>query len=766
MEVLRLENLSKFYTSESSVVMGLNSINLSFSTGEFVALTGESGSGKSTLAHVLGGILPYEAGELYIYGQPTSHYDPHDRARYRRDLISFISQSYGILPGNTVSENVESALRLSGLSREEACRRASAILEEVELSDLKKRKAGKLSSGQKQRLSIARALAKPSRILIADEPTGNLDRENSEKIIALLKRASEDRLVILITHEFEEAKDVATRRIVLADGVVVTDAALADAMPDGEAVREQVREPLRAGKDSVKGGAGPLSPYVCRLTLQARPVFSAILVLLLAVTMFISFVFVGNFIIALDDTSTRIYDREAFFNGSTDRLAVMRSDGGALTEEDYARILSLRHVESLQPFGQVSDLIYHYREDVDHKLHRQVVQGEAYDPIMNPDDYTVETVVELSRTVYSYAAAVPKTEDAFLTEGRLPTGVYEAVSADPAYQVGDRVRVYIRDVGNWSAGSYLQLDLTVVGTTSMGSGLYFSERLAAALVNPMFPLDVRSTHRPWGMRFVFLPYDETIFSIAEGYPEVTRLEEDQYLCPTGANREVLPPFMVYTSEGEELVLEYASFHAATLNSVMLVSPAAFERLTPYTSEQASVYIKDYSYTERVLTSLKEEGYVALSPYQLGATEVDEQLARERLITLAVCAATFLIAFVLQCILLRTLLASLFEYYRVMSSTGLTCGIASRAVTLLLLLTTLVGEGLGVGVICLLNLAEVERVVNIFKYLDGPLIVLLFLLHFVTVALSLGGILTALGRSVFGKSRIDYDIDFTLMEEAS
>ena len=110
MIALKLTNLSKYYTSQNAVVLGLADVNLSFSVGEFVAVTGENGSGKSTLANVIGGMLPYESGELYVMGKPTSHYDAADWERYRRDLISFISQDYGILPGNTVFENVESAL--------------------------------------------------------------------------------------------------------------------------------------------------------------------------------------------------------------------------------------------------------------------------------------------------------------------------------------------------------------------------------------------------------------------------------------------------------------------------------------------------------------------------------------------------------------------------------------------------------------------------------------------------------------------------------
>ena len=176
--LLQLKDLCKYYTAGQSVVMGLTNIDLTFRRGEFVAVTGESGSGKSTLSHVIGGILPFESGELYFQGRPTSHYDSADWEHYRRDHISFISQNYGILPGATVLSNVVTALRLSGMEKKDAKIAARDILQQVELWELRRRRAAKLSSGQKQRLSIARALAKPAPILIADEPTGNLDRKS------------------------------------------------------------------------------------------------------------------------------------------------------------------------------------------------------------------------------------------------------------------------------------------------------------------------------------------------------------------------------------------------------------------------------------------------------------------------------------------------------------------------------------------------------------------------------------------------------------
>ena len=310
--ILALQNLSKFYTSGQSVVVGLNDVSLSFSRGEFVAITGESGSGKSTLAHVLGGVLPYESGELLLEGKPTSHYDGVEWETYRRDCISFISQNYGILPGSTVISNVISALRLAGMRLGEARKEAEKILRQVELWPMRHRRAARLSSGQKQRLAIARALAKPAPVLLADEPTGNLDAENSAKVIELLAEAAKERLVILITHEFQEAEDLATRHIALQDGKVVMDVELrpANGVEQEQPVNKRRRKRLLGG-------------YIARLQLRARPVWCVMMALLFALSAFAVFAFLGTFIVALDDTPTRIYDNSAFRNGDDRRIVVV-----------------------------------------------------------------------------------------------------------------------------------------------------------------------------------------------------------------------------------------------------------------------------------------------------------------------------------------------------------------------------------------------------------------------------------------------------------
>ena len=233
MAFLSLQGIGKIYVSEGNVAVGIRGVNLSFERGEFVAITGRSGSGKSTLLNVISGMDTYEEGELLIEGQPTSHYRQADWELYREKYVSFVFQDYNIIDSYTVLENVELAL-MHIPDRRERRRRAIELIERVGLKEHQRHKGSKLSGGQKQRTVIARALAKDSPIILADEPTGNLDAETSREIIELLREVSHDKLLIVVTHNFEQVEAYATRHVRIFDGAVESDHVLAAAEPVSE----------------------------------------------------------------------------------------------------------------------------------------------------------------------------------------------------------------------------------------------------------------------------------------------------------------------------------------------------------------------------------------------------------------------------------------------------------------------------------------------------------------------------------------------------
>ena len=183
--MLRLKNVSKFYYSNGMIASGFSRVNLELDMGEFVVITGESGSGKSTLLNVLSGLDTYEEGEMYIDGQETSHYNEADFEEYRRKYVGNIFQNFNLVNSYTVYQNVELALMLNGETGADMKERVRSIIDKVGLTDFINTKCSKLSGGQKQRVAIARALAKETPIIVADEPTGNLDSKAAEDVIRL-----------------------------------------------------------------------------------------------------------------------------------------------------------------------------------------------------------------------------------------------------------------------------------------------------------------------------------------------------------------------------------------------------------------------------------------------------------------------------------------------------------------------------------------------------------------------------------------------------
>lgn len=221
--MLELKNIKKIYASENEEVEALKGVDLKFRESEFVSILGQSGCGKTTLLNIIGGLDRYTSGDLIINGKSTKDFKDRDWDAYRNYSVGFIFQSYNLIGHQTVLSNVELALTISGVSKQERRKRAIKALEEVGLKDQMHKKPNQLSGGQMQRVAIARALVNNPDIILADEPTGALDTKTSVQVMEILKKISKNKLIIMVTHNPELAEKYSSRIIKILDGKITDD---------------------------------------------------------------------------------------------------------------------------------------------------------------------------------------------------------------------------------------------------------------------------------------------------------------------------------------------------------------------------------------------------------------------------------------------------------------------------------------------------------------------------------------------------------------
>ena len=243
--MLELNHIRKDYKSGDMTVNALKDINLRFRDSEFVSILGPSGCGKTTTLNIIGGLDKYTDGDLKINGISTKDYKDRDWDAYRNNSIGFVFQSYNLIPHQSILANVELALTLSGVSKQERKLRAKEALEKVGLGNQIHKRPNQLSGGQMQRVAIARAIVNNPDILLADEPTGALDTETSVQIMEILKEISKDRLIIMVTHNPELAKQYSTRIVRLLDGNIMDDSnpyTYEEAHKDAQAKRDKAKK--------------------------------------------------------------------------------------------------------------------------------------------------------------------------------------------------------------------------------------------------------------------------------------------------------------------------------------------------------------------------------------------------------------------------------------------------------------------------------------------------------------------------------------------
>ncbi len=606
-------------------------------------------------------------------------------------------------------------------------------------------RAARLSSGQKQRLSIARALAKPAPILLADEPTGNLDAENSAKIIALLAEAAKERLVILITHEFSEAEDYVTRHIVLQDGKIAADTTL----------RPAPTQPSLPTRPARSARSRRLGLYVAGVQLRSRPVWAIMMLCFFALTAFAVFAFLGTFIVSLDDTSTRLYDNTAFRNGDQRRIVVVKEDASILTQEDLDTLLAIPHVESVERYGYLRNYYCAWRLNVDYRneyfLHNI---GSIVDIIYEQ----VAAVTFQNTAVFMQTVPVFSDPDAaFLTAGRLPENIDEVVATGDESLIGQTFPIYIQDRKNWTPSTYIFRQVTVVGVTDYGSGLYFHADIGRGIT----PYPLGKTESIWlpsttlqaqEAHIEAAQYDES-FAL---YQVVLSYMQDEDPLAAELYRPEATIRNPYTDSYARLTAVGA--HVSTLTSYYECGQMDFDTFFPDVwGDQFSLTISDYAYTDRVLDAIEEAGYVGLSPFRESSTEIDPTLASQRMQTLRICLLALLAVLILQVIVLRAMFGTETESYRLLRNIGLNCKTATASVLWQMLFFTLLGQLLALAALLLGAQLGVARIVSIMRYLPLSYAALLSAVHLLASALTALWMMRSLRRQVYPFATVEPDL---------
>lgn len=340
--MIKLKNVSKFYYSKGVIASGFSKVNVEFNIGEFVAITGESGSGKSTLLNVISGLDTYEEGEMYVDGKETSHYMEKDWEDYRRKYIGNIYQNFNLINSYTVYQNIELVLILNGLTKKEARPKVLELIKKVNLEKFTKTKVSKLSGGQKQRVAIARALAKDVPVIIADEPTGNLDKRSAESIVKLLKELSKDKLVIIVTHNYEQISEYATRKITMHDGKILEDKKIKE-VKEGPSIENNYQNITFFNK--IRLGI--------RNTFNVLPKFILLLIVYLFIVVSLMAEY-SSFKKSEYENSKTGYNY-IFQDLSEERIIINKKDKSPFTDEELNKISKMSNISNIMRNDAVTD---------------------------------------------------------------------------------------------------------------------------------------------------------------------------------------------------------------------------------------------------------------------------------------------------------------------------------------------------------------------------------------------------------------------------
>ncbi|MBO5488989.1 MAG: ABC transporter ATP-binding protein [Eubacterium sp.] len=724
---IELQNISKSYYSVTAVTQALRKVNLTFHMGEFVAITGESGSGKSTLLNIIGGMDTFDEGEMFVDGEPTFQYDNEDWETFRRNKIGYIFQDYSLVGHYTALDNVVSALVIMGVDHKDAQTTALTYLDQVGLAGYEHHKASELSSGQKQRLSIARALAKNTDIIVADEPTGNLDSETGIQIIELLKELSKERLVIMVTHNFDQAEPYVTRKIRIHDGQVISDVKMNEEA-EKEPVKESVPAPERKPIDFKR--ENKIAAMFAKLNFFTQKTRATLFIVFLLVISSVSFLFIGELFAHGDDFSTRSYSKATFYKEDDTRIVVKRTDGKDITREDVKTISTLSDVVTVDSCDIANDINYYMKEGEDYKY----IYGQS----RGRKEVGVQKVEFLKEDQFMQSTDCISEDD--LVQGRMPKARNEIVLySKSTTKLNKKISCFFVAHNIWQSGQYYKMDLKVVGLLKEPTDqVYFSKDLCRML----------SMRIDSGIYRILYTYDQELEDYRNKPDLIPVIADDLFgnqirtsdkleTSPTGDIEFTYAERDENGAESSDKLYGMVS-HVGTHDNTsdfMEVSQQFFDRYYTKNSKQASVYIVSYAKTDKVINQLNDMGYEAISTYRVSMTDFQEELVNQRLIIIGISGIGLIAILFAEILILRSLMKIRVKDYFVLKFIGMKMQVIRKISYFEMSLYTAISILLTVAIMWILKLAGI-RIIEDIMWFYTPLTYFLFVIYnFVLIILT-------------------------------
>ncbi len=691
---IRLENVSKFYYSSTNVCAGLQKINLELPDRGFVAITGESGSGKSTFISVISGLLSFEEGEIYINGEPMSEYDDSDLESYRKNRIGFVFQEYNLIDEYTVYENVESAIIIRGMRTENIREHAEKIIQKVGLWEFVNQKAIRLSSGQKQRLAIARALAKDADVIFADEPTGNLDSENATRIMELFADIAKEKLVVMVTHNYDIAQPYINRLIRMFDGKIVSDTDVKQI----NNLREKSADKKEIEATDKRQNRNKIAWKYTLKNIIRQPVKTLFIALFVLLTAVLSYIFVGQIAANYDDTHTRIYDDNVFAYESDKRIIVKKPDGSSLTNADYELFSSMKYVVAVEEYDLCNDIRYanipgedYYETKPGSNLNIIIGGMSSY---ANNGQYI--SFNEKAEPKYMKSASCITADD--LAEGRLPQKRNEIVMyANDKLDEVHMQKIYLRNKNLWG-DTYYEQDFVVVGvlkeeTTQIYFSAKFCDMLTASQKQERIRLEGAwcAVFKQYRYRDMFIPViDDGLAGKALSLSEYYFMPYERcngvahmnctLVSKSDGEVNVYADKLLNTGKTDGLVYEKLKLCETSeeiLAPFICLSEEFFYELYEKGSHQASLYIDHYAHTDKILKRLEKEGYDAISSYRVSTLEQDADKADNRVRLLIISFSILIVMAVLEVFIVFLFMGLRKKFYAVFKFMGMERNVIKR-----------------------------------------------------------------------------------------